>query len=89
MANPIIAANSPVRVALEKDMKYWFCMCGRSKTQPFCDGSHKDSEFAPLAFVCDESKDYFLCRCKASADKPFCDGSHKQFGDDQVGGESP
>ena len=89
MANPIIAANSPVRVALEKDKKYWFCMCGKSKTQPFCDGAHKASEFAPLGFVCDESKDYFLWRCKASADKPFCDGSHKQFGDDQVGGETP
>lgn len=88
MANPIIAANSPARVALEKDRKYWFCMCGKSSTQPFCDGSHKGSEFTPLAFVCDESKDYFLCRCKASANKPFCDGSHKQFGDDQVGGET-
>ena len=85
MTSPIIANNSPARVALEKDKKYYFCMCGRSNNQPFCDGSHKGSEFSPMAFVCEASKDYYLCRCKHSSNKPYCDGTHKQFVDDQVG----
>ncbi|CAD7851388.1 MAG: putative glutamate synthetase [Olavius algarvensis Gamma 3 endosymbiont] len=85
MSNPIIADNKPAKVALEKDKKYFFCSCGRSSKQPFCDGSHQGSEFTPLAFVCDESKDYYLCQCKNSANKPYCDGSHQGFDDDQVG----
>ena len=85
MPNPVIANNSPAKVALEQGKKYYFCMCGRSNNQPFCDGSHKGSEFSPMAFECDTSKDYYLCRCKRSSNKPYCDGSHKQVADDQVG----
>lgn len=85
MSNSVIANNKPARVTLEKDKKYFFCSCGLSSKQPFCDGSHQGSEFTPLAFVCDENKDYYLCQCKQSANKPYCDGSHKQFVDDQVG----
>jgi CDGSH-type Zn-finger protein len=70
MSNPVIANNSPVKVALEKDKKYYFCQCGLSSKQPFCDGSHQGSDFTPLAFVCGESKDYYLCQCKHSANKP-------------------
>ena len=89
MSQPVIAANSPVRVALEKDRKYYFCVCGKSAKQPFCDGSHQGSDFVPQAFECKESKDYFLCQCKKSANKPYCDGTHKEFGDDQVGSPAP
>ena len=85
MSNATIADNQPTRVALEQGKKYYFCMCGKSSKQPFCDGSHQGSDFTPLAFECDESKDYFLCQCKRSANKPYCDGTHKNFGDDQVG----
>ena len=85
MSDPTIADNKPIKLALEKDKKYYFCMCGLSSKQPLCDGSHQGSDFTPLAFQCDESKDYFLCQCKHSGNKPYCDGSHKQFGDDQVG----
>ena len=85
MSQPTIAANKPVRVALEKDRKYFFCVCGKSSKQPFCDGSHQGSEFTPMPFTCEESKDYFLCQCKQSGNQPYCDGSHKAYDDDQVG----
>ncbi len=89
MGNSTIADNKPAKVSLEQGKKYFFCMCGRSRKQPFCDGSHQGSEFTPLAFTCDESKNYFLCQCKQSANKPYCDGTHKQFSADQVGKPAP
>jgi CDGSH-type Zn-finger protein len=88
MSEPTIADNKPVKIELDKDKKYYFCMCGLSSNQPFCDGSHKGSDFTPMAFQCNESKDYYLCQCKHSGNKPYCDGSHKQFDDDQVGRSS-
>ncbi len=89
MGNSTIADDKPAKVSLEQGKKYFFCMCGRSRKQPFCDGSHQGSEFTPLAFTCDESKNYFLCQCKQSANKPYCDGTHKQFAADQVGKPAP
>jgi CDGSH-type Zn-finger protein len=85
MTEPVVAANQPAKVALEKGRKYFFCACGKSNNQPFCDSSHRGSEFTPLAFECSESKDYYLCQCKRSNNKPYCDGSHKAVTDDQVG----
>jgi CDGSH-type Zn-finger protein len=85
MSNPVIANNKPAKIALEKGKKYYFCNYGSSSKQPFCDGSHKGSEFTPLAFECEDSKDYYLCQCKQSANKPYCDGTHKEFDTDQVG----
>ncbi len=89
MTNATISANAPIKISLEKGKKYFFCMCGKSSKQPFCDGSHQGSEFTPMAFTCEESKNYFLCCCKQSANKPYCDGTHKQFGDDLVGQPAP
>jgi len=85
MSDATIADNKPVKITLDKGKKYYFCMCGLSSKQPFCDGSHKGSDFTPMAFQSDESKDYYLRQCKHSGNKPYCDGSHKQFDDDQVG----
>jgi CDGSH-type Zn-finger protein len=85
MSNPVIADNKPVKVPLEAGKKYYFCMCGLSSKQPFCDGSHQGSEFTPMAFECDTDKDYYLCQCKHSGNKPYCDGNHKQFTDEQCG----
>ena len=86
---PVIADNKPVAVTLTKGEEYFFCACGKSKTQPFCDGSHAGSEFTPKAFTADTSGEAFLCQCKHTANAPFCDGTHKQFDDDQVGKTGP
>jgi CDGSH-type Zn-finger protein len=58
---------------------YSFCMCGRTKTPPYCDGSHSGSAYSPLEFVADEAKDVSLCTCGLTHNPPFCDGSHKDY----------
>ncbi len=89
MSNPIIAANKPVPVELKKGEEYYFCVCGRSKNQPFCDGSHKGTNFKPQRFVADEEGEAYLCQCKHTANAPYCDGTHKKFDTDMVGKEGP
>ena len=89
MSNPIIADNKPVKVNLSKGQEYHFCTCGRSRSQPFCDGSHAGTAFAPRVIVSDEDQEAYLCACKHTNNAPFCDGTHARFTDDQVGGEGP
>jgi len=89
MSKPIIADNKPIKVELIKDQDYYFCSCGRSSKQPYCDGSHAGTQFKPKHFVAQESGDSYLCRCKHTANPPFCDGAHKQFSKAQVGQEGP
>ncbi len=74
---PIIAQKAPYPVDLEAGKTYFWCACGRSKSQPFCDGSHKGSSFTPLKFTAEHSKTAYLCGCKHSRNAPYCDGSHK------------
>ncbi len=78
MAEPNIAQKAPFGVDLETKIYYW-CACGYSKNQPFCDGSHKSTEFTPVKIVINESKKYWLCGCKKTHNKPFCDGTHKKI----------
>jgi len=73
---PIIAGKSPVSVKLEGGQTYFWCRCGQSKTQPFCDGSHAGTDITPLKFTPEEDGSAALCRCKATANAPFCDGTH-------------
>ena len=73
---PTIAAKGPKAVELEPGTYYW-CACGKSANQPFCDSSHKGSGFGPKAFTVEEKKTVVLCQCKHSKNPPFCDGSHK------------
>lgn len=76
MKEPKIAAKNPVSKTLEPGTYFW-CACGKSKNQPFCDSSHLGSEFTPVKLKIDAKKDVWLCQCKHSGNKPFCDGTHK------------
>ncbi len=76
---PKIAQTSPYKTELEAGKTYFWCSCGQSSKQPFCDGSHKGSTFTPVKFVAEAAKTAFLCGCKHSAKQPFCDGSHKSL----------
>jgi methylamine---glutamate N-methyltransferase subunit C len=89
MSNPVVADNKPVKVNLSKGQEYHFCTCGRSKSQPFCDGSHAGTSFSPKALVSDEDSEAYLCACKHTGNAPFCDGTHNQFSSDDVGKEGP
>lgn len=75
MSDPVIAQKTPYAMDLPPGTYYW-CACGKSAKQPFCDGSHKGSTFSPVAFTLDKPKTVFLCGCKHSENKPFCDGTH-------------
>jgi len=79
MALPKIADKNPAAVELEPGKKYFWCACGESKNQPFCDGSHKVTSFTPMPFEIAEKNTYYLCQCKQSGNKPFCDGTHKKL----------
>ena len=89
MKNPIIADNQPVKVNLCKGQEYHFCTCGKSQSQPFCDGSHVGTKFTPKVIVVDKDQEAWLCACKHSRNLPYCDGSHNEFSADQVGKEGP
>lgn len=76
MSEPTIAQKGPYAVEVEAGKSYWWCACGRSKNQPFCDGSHKGSTFRPIEHKPDKSGTVHFCGCKHSAHKPLCDGTH-------------
>ena len=75
---PSIPQKAPYALELAPGT-YWWCSCGRSAKQPFCDGSHKGTSFTPVKFEVDEARKVWLCGCKHSANKPFCDGAHKNL----------
>uniref|UniRef100_A0A7S2W3Y3 Iron-binding zinc finger CDGSH type domain-containing protein n=1 Tax=Mucochytrium quahogii TaxID=96639 RepID=A0A7S2W3Y3_9STRA len=90
---PKIAGLAPKAVKLEAGKDYYWCTCGLSKNQPFCDGSHRTVEgYAPQKFSVDEAKTGYMCLCKRTKNPPYCDGSHAKLGDsipdmeDLVGG---
>jgi CDGSH iron-sulfur domain-containing protein 3 len=76
MSDPVIAAKRPAVLELAAGT-YYYCTCGQSKGQPFCDGSHQGTGFTPMEFTQEEPKRVLLCQCKRTATPPFCDGVHK------------
>ena len=78
MSEPKVAATTPAVLELEAGT-YYYCTCGLSANQPFCDGSHAGTEFSPMPFDLAEAKRCALCRCKKTAKSPFCDGAHKHL----------
>ncbi|MEL6674211.1 MAG: CDGSH iron-sulfur domain-containing protein [Bacteroidota bacterium] len=78
MDTPHIAQKAPYALELEAGTYYW-CSCGKSSNQPFCDGAHKGSSFTPVKTEITETKKVYLCGCKHSANAPFCDGVHKNL----------
>jgi CDGSH-type Zn-finger protein len=77
MDRPVIAQISPIPVNVEAGKAYFWCACGRSKKQPFCDGSHKDTSFTPVKYEAGQSTKIFFCCCKHTQNAPMCDGAHK------------
>lgn len=78
MIKPDCPQKYPYIENLEPGDYYW-CSCGKSKNQPFCDGAHKGTEFSPVMFTITENTDKYLCGCKQTADAPFCDGAHNKL----------
>jgi CDGSH iron-sulfur domain-containing protein 3 len=79
MTDPVIFQKSPMPIEVEEGKTYFWCACGKSAKQPFCDGSHKDTGIAPVKITAEATKKMFFCGCKASAKAPLCDGSHSKL----------
>ena len=73
-----IAEEGAIAVDVEQGKSYYWCSCGKSSKQPFCDGSHKRSKFNPVVYEAELTKKMFFCACKQTNNQPFCDGSHNK-----------
>jgi len=78
MTKPVRASDSAFIEDVEEGKVYMWCSCGRSKQQPFCDGSHGGTDFSPVIYKATESKKVFFCGCKQTKNSPLCDGSHSR-----------
>ncbi len=76
---PEIAQKSPYAVEVEAGKTYYWCACGRSRSQPFCDGSHAGTSFTPAPYVAEQAGTAYFCGCKQSAGAPMCDGTHSKL----------
>ena len=74
-----VAQKAPYAVNVESGKTYYWCSCGMSKNQPYCDRSHSGTEFSPVPISSSEAKTVYLCGCKQSKNAPFCDGTHQHL----------
>ena len=79
MNQTVITQKKPYLVDVIKEKNYYWCSCGQSAKQPFCDGSHKGTTFNPVVFKSTETKKIYFCGCKATSNQPFCDGTHNSL----------
>ena len=79
MSKPKIADRKPIKVALKEGEEQYWCACGLSKNQPYCDGSHRTTDITPKKFVAEETGEAYLCMCKHSKNAPYCDGTHAKL----------
>jgi len=80
MTGPIIASTTPFAVEVEEGKSYYWCSCGRSARQPYCDGSHAGTKFNPLPYKADKTGPVYFCGCKQTSNQPMCDGTHNKLG---------
>lgn len=79
MSEPVVAQKEPYEVEVKAGEEYWWCACGRSESQPFCDGSHTRTDLRPVEFVAPETTTFWFCGCKKTGNQPECDGSHRKL----------
>ena len=79
MTDPEIASREPFGIEVEQGKKYWWCRCGRSANQPFCDGSHRGTDIEPMEYTAQRTGTAWFCGCKRTGNEPMCDGSHNKL----------
>jgi CDGSH iron-sulfur domain-containing protein 3 len=79
MSSPDVPQKAPYAVNVEAGKTYYWCSCGKSASQPFCDGKHKGSEFTPMAYDATRTGEVYFCGCKSAVNRPLCDGTHAKI----------
>jgi CDGSH-type Zn-finger protein len=79
MAEPTIAQKSPFAVEVKEGERYFWCSCGNSEAQPFCDVAHVGTDFRPVRYKAEKAEKKYFCGCKQTSTPPFCDGTHNNL----------